>query len=536
LKEKIDNKPVIPSVTQKAQKVSSSSIMLIVGIIALAIGILAIRITVYFNVTISLASEKSQFKIDNVFLNCIFTVIALGLLYLIYKILPKINRNLMLVITLAFSLIVGLWWVNYIQYKPISDQSMVIYCGEKLLDNDLSTILNPGEYLNRNPHQLGFSVYIMTVFRLFATRSPLVLQRLNVIYATVCALFLYLICKEIFKEDAVQKICLILIAFFSVYFAFFCTHVYGNIPGLMFGLASLFFTLKFLNNHKIYNLIIVAVSITLAYMLKSNYEIFMCAIIIVLGLHFLQTYKKQAIAGIILVIFTMVSFKTFVYKHVENGTGYSLSEGVPMIAYIYMGIAEPVTLTPGWYTADVETIYNQSGYSKEKSAEIAKEDLKTRLEYLIENPVYTWNYFTSKLQTTWLNPTFQVFWCSTPSIMMDLDAEYNSRIANDNFIVSIICGDIEETSERVMDVFQIITFISAGVALILSFKEGELKKTLLPITFLGGFIFHLIWETKSIYVIQYFYILLPFSAYGIYQLFKIIDKKLVLILAKNKHN
>lgn len=525
MKEKLNNKLSVQSKAQKVQKISCSALLLAVGIITLTIGILATTITIYFNVVINFASEKSMFARDNFFLNIIFSIIALSLLYLIYKILPKINKKILIAITLAFSLALGLWWVNYIGFRPIADQSMVVYCGEKLVENDLPTILNPGEYLNRNPHQLGFTVYIMTVFRLLAKNSVLALQILNVIYATISGILLYFICKEIFEEEMIQKICLLLITLFSLYWTFFCTHVYGNIPGLMFGLAALLFTLKFLNNNKKYNLAIVAVSITLAYMLKSNYQIFACAIIIILLLHFLQSYKKETLLGILAILICMFGFKTYVYHHVEKGTGYSLSEGVPMIAYTYMGIAEPVTLTPGWYTADVETIYNQSGFNREESAKIASELLNNRLHYLLTNPVYTWNYFTNKLQTTWLNPTFQVFWCSTPSTMLDLDAVYNHNVMSKPLINDILCGNIYKVSERVMDVFQIITFISAGISLLTLIKKSNTKYALLPLTFLGGFIFHIIWETKAIYVIQYFYLMLPFAAYGIYLLFKFIDNK-----------
>ena len=524
--KKTDNKLSVQSKAQTVQKFSASSIMLAAGIITFAIGLFAIFITVYFFVAISFASEQCQFKIDNASLNIIFSIISLSVLYLFYKILPKINKYILLAISLAFTLILGLWWVNLIRFKPISDQSMVVYCGEKLAENDLPTILNPGEYLNRNPHQLGFSLYIMAIFRILSKNSVLTLQILNVIYSTVSGFVLYLICKEIFKEEIVQKICLLFITFFAVYLALFSVHVYGNIPGLMFGLIALLFTLKFLDNNKIYNLAISGVSIAIAYLLKSNYEIFACAIIIILALYFLQTYKKQAIAGAILVLFCMFTFKTYVYKHVENGTGYSLSSGVPMVAYIYMGIAEPVTLTPGWYTGDVELIYNESNFNKEEATKIASELLKNRLIFFSENLGYAWNFFTSKLQTTWLNPTFQAFWCSIPSTMMELDAEYNERITSNPIIENILCGDIQRGLERTMDIFQIITFLSAGFALFTLFRAGGLKETLLPLTFLGGFIFHIIWETKSIYVIQYFYILLPFSAYGIYMLFKCVDKKL----------
>ena len=39
---------------------------------------------------------------------------------------------------------------------------------------------------------------------------------------------------------------------------------------------------------------------------------------------------------------------------------------------------------------------------------------------------------------------------------------------------------------------------------------------LIPLIYLsGGFIFHLIWETKSQYVYPYVYLLLPLSAFGL---------------------
>ena len=43
-----------------------------------------------------------------------------------------------------------------------------------------------------------------------------------------------------------------------------------------------------------------------------------------------------------------------------------------------------------------------------------------------------------------------------------------------------------------------------------------MQNVLLPVIFIGGFLFHIIWETKAIYVLQYYYLLLPFSAYGIW--------------------
>ena len=366
----------------------------------------------------------------------------------------------------------------------------------------------------------------MGIFKIFNTRNPLYLQNLNVIYSTISAITLYFIVKKLFKEDIVHKISLIFIAFFSIYFAFFSPHVYGNIPGLIFGLISLLFTLNFINSNKTWHLVIIAISITIAYLLKNNYEIFLLAIIIELILKSLKDLKIKPIIGIIGIIALVFGVKAIIYNQFEKTTNYSLKEGVPVTSYIYMGIAKPVTLAPGWYTGDVENIYIKSGYNKEKSGKITKELMDKRLEYLANNPGYTADYFYKKVQTTWLNPTFQVFWCSTPSIVLDVAPDYNAYIASQQPIISILCGTAFKIEERIMDIYEIIVFLCAGFALFAIFKKGNLDKLLLPMVFLGGFLFHLIWETKSIYVLQYYYILIPYATYGLYKIFIIIDNKI----------
>ena len=375
----------------------------------------------------------------------------------------------------------------------------------------------------------------MSIFKIFNTRNPIYLQNLNVIYSAILSITLYFIVKKLFKEEIIHKISLIFIAFFSIYFTFFSPHVYGNIPGLMFGLIALLFTLNFIDSNKTWHIIVIAVSITFSYLLKNNYEIFLFAIIIELLLTFLKNLELKPLLGILAICFVVFGTKTIIYNTFERKTNYSLNEGVPVTSYIYMGIAEPVTLAPGWYTGDVENIYIQSGYNKEKSEKITKELMDKRLKYLSNNPRYTADYFYNKLQTTWLNPTFQVFWCSTPSIVLDVAPDYNAYIASQQPIISILSGTAFKIEERIMDIYQIIIFLSASCAFITLCKKSELDKTLLPIVFLGGFLFHLIWETKSIYVLQYYYLLIPYAAYGIYKFFRIIDNLFKKINFKKKN-
>ena len=230
----------------------------------------------------------------------------------------------------------------------------------------------------------------------------------------------------------------------------------------------------------------------------------------------------------------MFTAKTVIYSTIEKNTGYYLNNGVPMISYIYMGIAPGGVYPPGWYTGDVEVIYNESGYNTEKSVQMTKPMLSERLEYLVKHPIYTISYFAEKLETTWLNPTFQVLWCSTPGKKLDQIPEYKEYIEARPFIESMLCGTGFDVIERVFDAFQIIFFVSAGFGVYKFRKEEDLRFLMIPITVLGGIAFHFIWETKAIYVIQYYYILIPFVAYGLCKGFEYFEENKIVENIKNK--
>ena len=68
----------------------------------------------------------------------------------------------------------------------------------------------------------------------------------------------------------------------------------------------------------------------------------------------------------------------------------------------------------------------------------------------------------------------------------------------------------------------ILIYITTFIFVIMGFKERNTGELLTGIIFLiGGFIFHLFWETKSQYVYPYVFILIPYSSYTIV---RILDK------------
>ena len=42
----------------------------------------------------------------------------------------------------------------------------MIYSADNLLNKTGNLVLEPGQYLNRYPHQLGFVIYIMLIYKI----------------------------------------------------------------------------------------------------------------------------------------------------------------------------------------------------------------------------------------------------------------------------------------------------------------------------------------------------------------------------------
>lgn len=520
----------------KIQERLSIIIKYAIIIMCIVIGISAFFVTFNFDIEINNVSEKCKIKIDNIIFNIIYVFIGMGILYGFYKISNKINKKLLVVIMITISMILGFCWVNYVKFYPNSDQVLMVYCADNLLNKTGNLVLEPGQYLDRYPHQLGFVIYVMIIFKLLNLRSNMIiLQNLNVIYSVINCIIMYFIAKELFKEEKVHKISAVLIGMFSIlYWTFFDVHIYGNIPGLMFALIAVLFTIKFLKNRKIYNVIIIASSLAISYLLKSNYQIFMLGILLVLVLDIIKNGKFKYILSIFGILVITFGLKLSVYTTFEKGTGYSLDGGVPMLSYIYMGIAPGDVYPAGWYTGDVEIIYNESNFDKEESFEKSKQLYLDRLSYFCKHPIQAIAYFGEKFETTWLNPTYQSLWCSTPGYILDINKEYNEYIKERPLIKSILCGNIYIILENIMDTFQIVFYLSVAYGVYKLKQEEDLKYLIIPVVVLGGLLFHIIWETKAIYVIQYYYILIPFAAYGIYLWCKYIEENKIIEKIINK--
>ena len=120
---------------------------------------------------------------------------------------------------------------------------------------------------------------------------------------------------------------------------------------------------------------------------------------------------------------------------------------------------------------------------------------------MMSRPLETTGFFVKKVSAQWNNPTFQSLWI------------LENRSGRETPIW------ILQEKGRVVYTFLanlLQTWILAGAFLyaVLRFKKSGIEEMILPITFIGGFVFHLFWEAEGLYAILYFPLLLPLCVCG----------------------
>ena len=73
-----------------------------------------------------------------------------------------------------------------------------------------------------------------------------------------------------------------------------------------------------------------------------------------------------------------------------------------------------------------------------------------------------------------------------------------------------------------MNLYQTIILVGASICIICKRKENTIGHFIPAIIFVGGFVFHIIWEAKCQYVMPYFVLLIPYAISG----YDVLTKKL----------
>lgn len=456
--------------------------------------------------------EHTFWVSDNPILILFISALALIVISKIGKLCAAKSSIKVKTVILTLVFLLGLSFLISTGLEPRDDQMEVMNIAAQMREGDFSAFLRDG-YLSVCPHQAGLVLYFYLLSFLFGANNYLGLQIINLFYLIGIYILISVLAGMIFqnKKDENNKLtenlsffaCIAFLPLFS-----YISFVYGTLPGLFFALLSIYFELKFFSCKNMRYAIGSVVCISLAIQLKSNYEIFFIAILIVAVLELISNIraKEKAALPLLYCLFLVLGFmigKMMIAFILFSITGHTLGQGIPFTAYIAMGLQEGKA-GPGWWNFYTWAIYKENDYDYVRTSELITQDIQKAIRIFGRDLKYTGGFFIRKIASIWNNPTFEGF-----DILKWRISSHDSAVTD-----SIIYGSISRGITYYLNILHTLILLGAVYWMVGKRKKIDNKELIFPLVFIGGFIFHLFWEAKCQYTIPYFVLLLPYSVEG----------------------
>ncbi len=422
--------------------------------------------------------------------------------------------------------VVGIFWVVSTQVKPQADQMLCAEIAERQMfsDYDFGDYVKGG-YMYNYPYQSGLVLVLSIVFRLFGGMNYVAFQICNVFALLLFDIALLKIIEYV-ESPAAKKVGAVLV-FLCWPVLFYTVFVYGNLMGLAFSVAAMCFEYRYFKKRRLRDIVISSVFIGLAVMMKSNYLIFLVAMLIFLVLDFIGSMRKRTILfAVLAIVCYLIGTKGPVTMMSIRGN-IDIDGGVPMIGFVSMGMRES-ELAPGWWSGYYnEALYTQNNYDQDLAVAQAKADMSERISEFVSDPGYAADFFYKKMISQWCEPTFEGIWVN----------HYEKGVTLSGIIDNLLNRELKGTMEGFLNLYQTFIYWSALLFVLMNRKNNNVFLWLPGTAVIGGFLFHMIWEAKGQYTLAYFVLLIPYASIAAVQVSKWVDDRICpLLRGKKKGN
>lgn len=441
-------------------------------------------------------------------------VVALIALFIFYKVSKYIPESVLFIILALAYIVGGIYLITHIQMVLRYDSGICYWNALNYIEGNF-TNLQVGEYFYKNPHQLGLVLY--NTILIFFNDNENFVYYINLIWIVLGNFFLWRTSVLVNEDEPAIRKMIITFSFLFLPQFFYLFFAYGQVPGLGCLMIALYCVVHTIQKNSRVPMFVAFVFIGIACLVRMNYAIAGIALVIICLLY---TFKnKRIFLGIstVCIVLCILLPRMAVNGYYEKVANTDLSNGMPSTLYVAMGLQESDELwrANGWYNSYNDTIYADCNADAELANEIAVEEIKSRLQIFADDPGYAISFFREKLITTWCEPTYQAIW-SGPLICMNCatEVEWISELYSG--------GPLFVRFSQVMNIINIFIFVFSAVYVLwnLLWDKKEINVVVLfgILYCMGGFLFHVVWETKSQYVYPYVVCLIPVAAQGIHMI------------------
>ena len=452
-------------------------------------------------------NEHVSFLADPVLLNAAVLAGCFCLCLLIRRI--KLSRAFVQGAALCMLLIqtaLGLWWVLSAKALPYADSAQIIEEALRISEGSYES-LAATSYFRLFPFQLGYLMYAEGFARIFGSSAALALSVFNVLWVDGAFLALLFLTKELFNDLYTEFFTALLLCL-CLQPAFLCTFLYGVLPGLGLSLWGACFVLYYLRKRQFPYLLAAAILTGLAVALKKNYLIVAAADCIVLMLDLIRKKKLTSLIGAALLVSLSLLLPVWIQRTYEVRADAVFGEGTPQSAWLVTGFRES-SMCSGWFGSYTTTVLSDNGFDQAATKAQIGRDLKEQADQFLSRPRYLASFMYHKLVSQWNEPAFQCVWSAAVS-------PRSGPVSP--FIQSLFDGRAGDVLNGYFNYFQQFVYVFFAVGLLYLIREKRNMGDgvlLLPVTVLGAFLYHGLFEAKSQYALIYLPMMLPFAAYGI---------------------
>lgn len=436
--------------------------------------------------------------------------VVLLVLFLFSKIIfvcdENINRKRVRWIAIIVAICAGIGsgiWVIIHNYEPVHDQLQIVADALDFLQGDYSDLK---VYLEIYPHQIGLVFLYKLLFSVWPNYE--IIFYVHIIWIIAIIYFTYEIAEELFGNSKISLYSIVGAALFVPMY-FYVNYAYGDLSMAACGVLGIWSLMKLCKTGQVRYSIYLLGIMTISYLARTNAMIVILALAIILLVFGCSKGNWHMLLTAMLIIVLPLLIHQGIVSYYEEQAGVVMVKGEPAVLHIAMGMQDTYE-GPGYYNAYNLTTYVNSGKDADKSASIARAYIAERMKDMKKDPVYTRDFYLLKIQQQWNEPSFS--------------GELSTNTFSEGpgeFIESVYYGTIQASLRIFRNYYLFILYVGAFAGAFYNTfirKEDHIWKSTIWVVLIGGFLFSILWENKSRYVMPYVVMLVPYSGYGLFEL------------------
>lgn len=486
------------------EKVCTKAVHGMVLLISLVLGYWAIRYT--HNYPADLSEGQIIIEPDSLVRNLLVFCAVLAVTWLLQWAMLRgeeaVKRKRVRRFAIAVTLLTGILlavWVSICHITPVWDQ-MQVYLDA--MDFKVGNFRDMTGYIYMCPHQYGLT-FLYEIFLAFGGGYRL-LQYINVLMVMCTIWCSYALVDELF-EDVRASLYVLLgnLLFFPMWI--YVNYVYGELLSIGFSMLGIWLLVRGCHRKKNICILLSLLSLSVAVLARSNVLVVLIAVCIVMLIHSLRQRSLKMLVVAVLTLLVPLGAIGAMRLSYEWRSGIKIEGGIPASMYVAMGMQRS-SGGAGVYNGYNNSVFRgEAGSDEEKANEMALDYIQGRMQEFMADTTMAKDFYKEKIQEQWNEPTV----CS---LVMTATFEQPPT----GIVEKLYYGSWQQRYRDYMNRYMTVLYLGVILYCALGLaRRTNILQCLLLIGVIGGFLFSILWEAKSRYVLPYMILLIPYMALGI---------------------